>query len=120
MRLSYPPAIKIVKVPCTGRVDAIHILEAFASGADGVCLVGCLEGDCHYMTGNIRARKRVEYAKHLLDEAGVGGGRLEMYNLSSADGRRFAQVMREITERVRKLGPSPATTVSGLKSRVSG
>jgi F420-non-reducing hydrogenase iron-sulfur subunit len=120
MRLSYPPSVKIVKVPCTGRVDAIHILEAFEGGADGVCLVGCLEGDCHYISGNIRARKRVEYAKQLLDEAGIGGVRLAMYNLSSADGPRFAQVAREITERVRELGPSPVKAVSGLRSQVAG
>ena len=114
MRLSYPASAKIVKVPCTGRVDTIHILHAFEGGADGVCIVGCLEGDCHFMTGNIRARKRVEYAKVLLDEAGIGGDRLEMYNLSSADGRRFAEVMRDITERVRTLGPNPMKTGYGL------
>ncbi len=115
MRLSYPASVKIVKVPCTGRVDAIHILQAFEGGADGVCLVGCLEGDCHYISGNIRARKRVEYAKQLLDEAGIGGARLEMYNLSSADGPRFARVAREITERIRELGPSPTRTVPGSR-----
>lgn len=115
MRLSYPPSVKIVKVPCTGRVDTIHILEAFQGGADGVCLVGCLEGDCHYISGNIRARKRVEYAKQLLDEAGIGGARLTMYNLSSANGTRFAQVAREIAERVRELGPNPAKTVPGSR-----
>jgi coenzyme F420-reducing hydrogenase delta subunit len=120
MRLSYPPSVKIVKVPCTGRVDAIHILEAFEGGADGVCLVGCLEGDCHYISGNIRARKRVEYAKQLLDEAGIGGARLTMYNLSSADGPRFAQVAREIAERVRELGPNPTKTVSGSRFQVPG
>ena len=114
MRLSYPASAKIVKVPCTGRVDAIHIMQAFEGGADGVCIVGCLEGDCHFMTGNIRARKRVEYAKILLNEAGIGGDRLEMYNLSSADGRRFAEVMREITERVHALGPNPMKTGYGL------
>ncbi len=118
MRLSYPASVKIVKVPCTGRVDAIHILQAFEGGADGVCLVGCLEGDCHFMTGNIRARKRVEYTRVLLDEAGIGGERLEMYNLSSADGRRFAQVTREITERVRKLGPNPIKTVKKTGDRL--
>jgi len=106
MRLSYPASVKIVKVPCTGRVDTIHILQAFEGGADGVCLVGCLEGDCHHITGNIRARKRVEYAKVLLDEAGIGGGRLEMYNLSASDARKFAQVAKEITDRVRALGPT--------------
>lgn len=111
MRLSYPASVKIVKVPCTGRVDTIYILEAFASGADGVCLVGCLEGDCHFVAGNIRAGKRVRYAKTLLNEAGAGGDRLEMYSLSASDGRKFAQVMREMTEKIRKLGPSPIKTV---------
>ncbi len=72
MRLSYPTNVKIIKVPCTGRVDITHVLKAFEDGADGVYLVGCLEGDCHYLVGNIRAKKRVEYLKHILDECGVG------------------------------------------------
>ncbi len=107
MRLSYPASVKIIKVPCTGRVDTIHILEAFENGADGVCLVGCLEGDCHFIAGNIRAGKRVEYARALLDETGVGAGRLAMYNLSASDGRKFARVMREMTEKIREMGESP-------------
>ncbi|MCK9226918.1 MAG: hydrogenase iron-sulfur subunit [Syntrophorhabdaceae bacterium] len=107
MRLSYPASVKIIKVPCTGRVDTIHMLEAFQSGADGVCLVGCLDGDCHFIAGNIRAGKRVRYAKALLDEAGIGGERLGMYSLSASDGRKFAQVMREMTEKIRELGSSP-------------
>jgi len=118
--LSYPASVKIVKVPCTGRVDVIHILQAFEGGADGVCLVGCQEGDCHYISGNIRARKRVEYAKTLLNEAGIGGDRLEMYNLSASDGRKFAQVAREITARVQSLGPGPLAKVSGSAFRLSG
>lgn len=108
MRLSYPANIKIVKVPCTGRVDIILILKAFENGADGVCLIGCLEGDCHFLTGNIRAKKRVEYVKRLLDETGIGAERSVMYNLSAADGRRFAEIAREMTERIKALGPNPA------------
>ena len=111
MRLSYPASVKIIKVPCTGRVDTIHMLEAFANGADGVCLVGCLEGDCHFIAGNIRAGKRVRYAKTLLDEAGIGGERLAVYNLSASDGRKFAQFMREMNDKIRELGPSPIKTV---------
>ena len=111
MRLSYPASVKIIKVPCTGRVDAIHMLEAFANGADGVCLVGCLEGDCHFIAGNIRAGKRVSCAKTLLDETGIGGERLAMYYLSAADGRKFAQVMREMTEKIRELGQNPIKIV---------
>jgi len=122
MRLSYPTNVKIVKVPCTGRVDIILILKAFENGADGVYLVGCLEGDCHYLVGNIRARKRVEYLKHLLDECGLGGERVAMYNMSSAEGQHFAEVAREMTEKIRNLGPNPArsSNVSVQYSQDSG
>lgn len=107
MRLSYPASVKIIKVPCTGRVDVIHILKAFENGADGVYVVGCLEGDCHFLVGNIRAKKRVAYAKQLLDETGAGSERLAMFTLSSADGRRFAEISRQMVETIRALGPSP-------------
>jgi F420-non-reducing hydrogenase iron-sulfur subunit len=115
MRLSYPTNVKIIKVPCTGRVDVILILKAFENGADGAYLVGCLEGDCHYLVGNKRARKRVEYLKHILDECGVGGDRVAMYNLSSAEGQHFAEVAREMTEKIRNLGPNPAKTKTAMK-----
>ena len=107
MRLDYPTNVKIVKVPCTGRVDTLLILRAFESGADGVYLAGCLEGECHFLRGNLRARKRVQYVKGLLEEVGLGGSRLEMYNMSSAQGQRFAEVAREMTEKIKGLGPSP-------------
>jgi F420-non-reducing hydrogenase iron-sulfur subunit len=107
MRLSYPTNIKIVKVPCTGRVDIVLMMKAFENGADGVYLVGCMEGDCHYLTGNLKARKRVEYVKKLLDECGIGGDRVAMYNLSSAQGQRFAEFAREMTEKIKTLGPNP-------------
>lgn len=107
MRLQYPPNVKIIRVPCTGRVDVLHLLRAFEGGADGVFVAGCLEGQCHYLEGNLRAKKRVGYTKKLLDEIGLGADRLEMYNLSAAMGPRFAEIATEMTERVRALGPSP-------------
>ena len=91
MRLNYPTNIKIIRVPCTGKVDILHILRAFEKGADGVYAVGCMEGECHYNSGNLRARKRIEQAKKILDTIGVGGERVQMRNLSSAEGPRFAQ-----------------------------
>jgi coenzyme F420-reducing hydrogenase delta subunit len=115
MRLNYPSNVKIVKVPCTGRVDNLLILKAFESGVDGVYLAGCLEGECHFLKGNLRAKKRVQYVKSLLEETGLGGGRLEMYNMSSAQGQRFAEVAREMTEKIKALGPSPAK-----RSKVEG
>ncbi len=108
MRLDCPTSIRIVRIPCTGRVDVLHLLRAFLDGADGVLVVGCLEGDCHFLRGNLKAKKRVARAKELLDEAGVGGSRLDMHHASSAMGQRFVEIVREMTDRVRKLGPSPA------------
>ena len=113
MRLSYPSNVKVVKVPCTGRVDILLILHAFENGVDGVYLAGCLEGECHFLKGNLRAKKRVQYVKGLLEEVGIGGDRVEMFNMSASQGQRFAQVAQEMTERVRSLGPSPVR--GGLK-----
>jgi len=107
MRLNYPTNVKVLKVPCTGRVDVIHMLKALENGADGVYLAGCLEGECHYLAGNLRAKKRVGYARQLLDECGIGAERVAMYNMSSAQGQRFAEIAREMTEKVRQLGPNP-------------
>ncbi len=107
MRLSYPTNVLIVKMPCTGRVDVLYLLRAFERGADGVFVAGCLEGSCHFMEGNLQAKRRVKYAKQILDDIGVGGDRLEMYNLSSSEGPRFAKIATEMTERIRELGPSP-------------
>jgi len=107
MRLSYPPNVKVVLLPCTGGVDPLYILRAFEAGADGVFVAGCLEGQCHYQVGNLQAKSRVRYLKRLLDETGIGGERLEMFNLSSAQGPRFAEAAREMTERITALGPSP-------------
>ena len=114
MRLNYPTFIKVIKVPCTGRVDVLSILKAFEAGMDGVYLAGCLEGECHFLKGNLRARKRVNYAKELLKEVGIEPERLEMYNLSSAQGQRFALIANEMGEKIRALGPSPIKKAKNL------
>ena len=105
-RLQYPPNVRIIRLPCTGKVDAIHIMKAFEDGADGVFVAGCLEGQCHFLEGNTRAKKKVAYVKKLLAEAEIESERLEMYNLSSAMGGRFAEIVEEMTDRVTKLGPT--------------
>lgn len=107
MRLQYPADIQIIRVPCTGKVDVLHLLRAFEKGADGAYVVGCLEGDCHFNNGNFRARKRVEQAKEILETVGIGGDRVWMYNLSSSEGPRFAEYAVEMDERIRSLGPNP-------------
>ncbi|MCG8641178.1 MAG: hydrogenase iron-sulfur subunit [Desulfobacterales bacterium] len=107
MRLSYPANVKIIQLPCTGRVDIIHLLNAFEDGADGVYVAGCLEGECHYIAGNLKARKKVEYVRRTLTEIGVDPERMQMYNLSSAQGARFAEIANEMAEKITALGPTP-------------
>ena len=104
MRLSYPTCVKVVKVPCTGRVDVLSMLKAFEAGADGIYIAGCLEGECHFLKGNLRAKKRLQYLKKLLAEVGIEPERAEMYNLSSAQGQRFAAIATEMTEQSTRLG----------------
>jgi F420-non-reducing hydrogenase iron-sulfur subunit len=107
MRLQYPSNIRVLRFPCTGKIEENHILAAFERGIDGVMVAGCLEGGCHFLEGNLRARRRVERVKKFLDEIGIGGQRLEMFNLSSAEGPRFAEITKEMSARIAALGPSP-------------
>ncbi len=116
MRLRYPGNIRIIRVPCTGKVDIIHILRSFEKGADGVYIVGCMEGDCRFVSGNLRARKRIEKAKEILDIVGVGSDRVHMFNLSSSEGPRFAEIASEMTEKVRRLGPNPVKKTTRTKA----
>jgi F420-non-reducing hydrogenase iron-sulfur subunit len=107
MRLDYPASIKVIRVPCTGRMDTLTVLKAFENGADGVFFFGCLEGSCHFVEGNIRAKKRLIYIRELLDECGIGAERVGMFNTSAAMGVQFAQAAQDVTERIRTLGPNP-------------
>ena len=83
------------------------MLNAFEDGADGVYVAGCLEGECHYIEGNLKARRKVEYVKKTLTELGIEPERVEMYNLSSAQGARFAEIAIEMVDKIRELGPTP-------------
>ena len=107
MRLSYPSNVKVIQVPCTGRVDIIHLLKAVEDGADAVYVAGCMEGECHFLVGNLKAKKRVQYVKKVLQELGIEPERVEMFNLSAGEGPRFAEIAREMVERAKALGPSP-------------
>jgi len=115
MRLHYPTNLRIVKVPCTGRVAAIHLMKSLEKGADGVLVAGCLEGDCHFQSGNLRAKKRVEYVRRILETIGIEPERVAMYNLSAGMGPRFAEIALEMTEKVRQLGPNPVKAAKGGK-----
>jgi len=107
MRMEYTTNVRIVRVMCTGRVDTVHLLKAIKDGADAVFVAGCEEGDCHFIEGNLRAKRRVEQAKALLEEVGIEGERVEMFNISASDAQLFAAACNQMTERARRLGPNP-------------
>jgi len=107
LRLQCPPAVHVVKLPCTGKVDVLLLLRAFEHGADGVMVAGCLEGDCHYQQGNLNARRRVRRAQALLAQIGLEPERVAMFNMSSAMGQHWVDAVTEMDAKVRALGPSP-------------
>ena len=107
LRVQYPANVKVVRLPCTGKTDARYILQAFEEGADGVYVMACPIGNCHHVRGNERAKARVERTRRLLDQVGLGSERLDIFFLSGGMGESFAVAAREMTERIRKLGPSP-------------
>jgi coenzyme F420-reducing hydrogenase delta subunit len=107
MRLNYPANVKLLRFPCTGKVDVEYILKAFEEGADGVYIVACSIGNCHHVHGNVRATKRLAYARKLLAEVGIQSDRLGIYYMSGSQAHAFANAAKEMTERVRRLGPSP-------------
>ena len=115
-RTQYPPNIRILHSPCTGKIEMEHILEAFEKGIDGLLVAGCLEGGCHFQEGNLRARRRVERMHKLLDEIGIGGDRLLMVNLSAAMAPTFVQRVEEIVRTVRALGPNPIKSPAPAKA----
>lgn len=111
-RIQYPPNIRIVRVMCTGRIDPVFILDAFNRGADGVLVAGCHPGECHYISGNLYARRRVSMLKKLLEIMGIDPKRLRLEWVSASEGGKFADVIRNFVEEVRELGPNPIKGIS--------
>jgi coenzyme F420-reducing hydrogenase delta subunit len=106
-RMQYPANVRVIQVPCTGKLEMDTVLAAFERGIDGVLVAGCLEGGCHYVEGNLRARRRIEALRGLLDEIGLGRDRLRMVNLSASMAPTFVERVREMVDTVARLGPSP-------------
>ncbi len=104
-RIQYPPNLKVIRVMCSGRVNPIFVINALQQGADGVLIGGCHPGDCHYERGNYLARRRMAVLKNLLEYTGIDSRRVRMTWVSAAEGNKFAEVVKEVTEDVRKLGP---------------
>ncbi len=105
--IQYPADVKVVKLPCTGKMDTIYVLRAFEEGADAVMVVACQKGTCHHLEGNLRAEKRVGRAQELLDRVGLGGERVGIFFVTGSQGSSFVEAVQTMTERVRRLGPNP-------------
>ena len=107
MEMALPEHVKIIQVPCTGRIENLHLLKPFEEGADGVYVAGCQEDSCQYISGIIKAAKRVAHVKKILGEIEMEPERIELFNLSAARGQRFVEVANEMIDRIKELGPSP-------------
>ena len=105
-RLQYPPNVRIIRTPCTGRLEVDYFMKAFENGTDGVLVAGCEEGSCHFKEGNLLAKRRVNYTRDILNEAGLEAERLRMVNVSAASAQKFAEIVRDMVDTVRKLGPA--------------
>ena len=105
--VQYPPNVKFIRLPCTGKSDIRYLLEAFEQGADGVYLVACPLGNCHHVRGNERGYARVERAKDLLEQIGLERERLDMFFVSGSQAHAFANAAKLMTDRIRSLGPNP-------------
>lgn len=108
-RFNYPANVRIVQVPCSGRVDPIMIFKAFVEGYDGVMVSGCHPGDCHYGTGNYHARRRIAVARRLLEFVGVHPDRMHFTWISAAEGKKFAEVCSDFTDKLRRLSGTEKT-----------
>ena len=104
-RITYPQNIRIIRVPCSGRVDPLFVVKAFLDGADGVMVLGCHPGDCHYQQGNYYAQRRYSIMHKLLDFTGIESSRLFVDWVSASEGKKFAEVVSKFTQQVKELGP---------------
>jgi F420-non-reducing hydrogenase iron-sulfur subunit len=107
-RLNYPSNVRLIRVMCTGMVDPQYIIKAFLEGAEGVLVSGCHPGDCHYINGNYKARRRIKLLKEILPQFGFASERLRLTWIGASDGLQFAEVMNTLANQIRKLGSSDA------------
>jgi F420-non-reducing hydrogenase iron-sulfur subunit len=105
MEKAMPENVKIIQVPCTGRIEVLHLLKPFEEGADGVYVAGCQEDSCQYITGVKKAAQRVAHVKKILEELEIEPDRIELFNLSAGKGQEFVEVAHKMTVRINELGP---------------
>ena len=106
-RIQYPPNIRIIRMMCSGSLDPTYVLKVLLEGADGVLIGGCHPGDCHYISGNLKARRRVAILKSVLEDAGLEPQRVWLRWISASEGAYFAETVREMVDHIRDLGPNP-------------
>ena len=106
-RMQYPPNVRPIRTMCSGSVDPVYVLRALLGGADGVIVGGCPPGDCHYVSGNYKARRRMAILKTILSTLGLEDDRVWIRWISAAEGAKFARTMNEVTQTIKKLGPNP-------------
>jgi len=106
-RIQYHPAIRVIRVMCSGRVNPLFVLKALSVGADGVLVLGCHPGDCHYIEGNYKTLRRIPLLKKMLKQFGVEEERVRLEWVSASEGARFAEVANSFTQTIKKLGPTP-------------
>ncbi|MBM3709722.1 MAG: hydrogenase iron-sulfur subunit [Actinobacteria bacterium] len=104
-RAQYPPNVRVIRVPCSGRVNPFYIIKALQNGVDGVLVSGCHPGDCHYISGNLIARRKFALLKSFLEYIGIESGRVQFSWVSAAEGGRFASIIEKVSREVKELGP---------------
>ncbi len=111
-RLQYPPNVRLIRMMCSGAVDSVYIIKALLEGIDGVLVGGCHPGDCHYINGNYKARRRIMLLKEILKTVGFEDERIFLRWISASEGQKFANTISEITEAIKKIGPNPFRNLS--------
>lgn len=111
-RLQYPPNVRLIRMMCSGAVDSVYIIKALLEGIDGILVGGCHPGDCHYINGNYKARRRIMVLKEILKAVGFEEERIYLRWISASEGQKFANTISEITEEIKKLGPNPFRNLS--------
>ena len=110
-RIQYPSNMRVIRLMCTGALDPVYVSRALLEGADGVLIGGCHPGDCHYQSGNYKARRRIAILQTILEEMGMDADRIWLRWISASEGQRFAETVQEMVESIRQKGPNP---LSGL------
>jgi len=116
-RNQYPPNIRMIRVMCSGTIEPLYVVKALKEGADGVFIGGCHPGDCHYQSGNYKTQRRIVLLKRAISEIGLDPRRIRLEWVSAAEGQRFARIITEFTEEIKKLGPNPLK-LSGVENGI--